>query len=60
MTFNLSERVVFEPDEDPDYRWQYNQNDVKEFIKLLKEGYRGLGYFKFCELIDKLAGDKLI
>jgi len=41
----------------------YLEEDVKEFIKRLKEGLKHfpiVNYKEICEFIDKLAGEKLI
>jgi len=39
--------------------WRYDEQDVKEFIKRLKEEIRGFPYINQGMKIDKLAGDKL-
>jgi len=54
--FNLSEKIYYAS------KWISNANviheeDIKEFIKRLKEEL-AMGYSE--EVIDKLAGDKLI
>ncbi len=43
-------------------KWSYPEDDVKEFIRRLKEEHRNNDKFDrdFQEIIDKLAGDKLI
>jgi len=55
--FNLRER---RQDEYGDYC--YKEDDVKEFIKRLKEGTNKQGFVKYILIkdLDKLAGDKLI
>ena len=61
--FNLSERRFVDGD---DYnKYSYYEENVKEFIRLLKEGIHDfneteLGDIGRNEFIDKLAGDKLI
>ena len=56
--FNLSEKRQECVD-----TWRYREEDVKEFIKRLKEEFDYETYYPFEKLekaIDKLAGDKLI
>jgi len=52
--FNLSEKRT----EDILGEWSYEEKDVKEFIRLLKEDERFGDYHKWK--INKLAGDELI
>ena len=65
--FNLSEKEDL-------FSNTYNRKDVKEFIRLLKEEFKEPSYIyddeytkgmrnmciRFQEIIDKIAGDKLI
>lgn len=54
--FNLSEKIR---KDDESYLWTegvIDMEDVKEFIKLLKEELHGM----FDDEINQLAGDKLI
>ena len=60
---NLSDKKInMGTDFNPPY-WLYPEEDVKEFIKELKENigmWETIQCHKVCEEIDKLAGDKLI
>lgn len=40
--------------------WKYSESDVKEFIRELKEELNVRHAIVPVEIIDKLAGDKLI
>ena len=62
MEFNLSEKASTPA---PGvYEATYSKEDVKEFIRLVKEGFyiwnETGGILYVMEKIDKLAGDKLI
>ncbi len=60
--FNLSEKREFdrriELYEYPKSPYHYSEDDVKEFIKRLKEEVKFIAY-PISGIIDKLAGDKL-
>ena len=67
--FNLSEKrfyteIGFDKDMEMQIGWQYLEEDVKEFIRLLKERF-GEWIYETEDLacafsiIDKLAGEKL-
>ena len=67
--FNLSEKVVQVRGDFTNWIKGYREDDVKEFIKRLKEEiienkdddyYIEMGVNEFKEIINKLAGDKLI
>jgi hypothetical protein len=57
---NLSEKRIMY---DYDGTYCFVEEDIKEFIRLLKEktiNYpNAMSYFELCEIIDKLAGKKL-
>jgi len=57
--FNLSDKIS---DEHLDYDEVLSVFVVKEFIKRLKEEFKGYGDYEddIVNFIDKLAGDKLI
>jgi hemerythrin superfamily protein len=68
--FNLSEKIVQPYAFEKDFVTEHiNVNDVKEFIRLLKEKYRELNdknyigemspIHQLAREIDKLAGDKI-
>ena len=59
--FNLSERILTKQSVYPNLDW-IEANDVKEFIRLLKEElhiFNKLDNATIDRIIDKLSGDKL-
>lgn len=63
--FNLSEKIICE-DKEIEYEGEIKVEDVKEFIRRLKKEFETMPNTRLyagidiMELIDKLAGDKLI
>ena len=60
MTFNLSEKIFWHGDFREDDSC-LSQKNVKEFIKLLKAKYdHSMSWDEFTDMVNNLAGDKLI
>jgi hypothetical protein len=59
--FNLSEKELIFNDEDGfvDASGMYDEKEVKEFIRLLKEKFNECEMDGVVAYIDKLAGEKL-
>jgi hypothetical protein len=55
MEFNLSDKRHLNTYEEE----YYFEEDVKEFIRLLKEYAKSKGYYTMVNKIDMLSGDKI-